>query len=116
MNCIFCKIVSNDIPAKIVYENDTVLAFNDINPTAPEHILVIPKNHIGSVEEISSNDPEIIASMFEAVKEIAKIKNLNENGYRLIINNGKAAGQEVFHLHIHILGGRTNLGPMLANN
>ena len=115
MNCIFCKIVSKEIPAQIVYENEKVLAFNDINPISPEHILIIPKNHIASIDDVSKDDADISAAMFEAAKEIAEIKNLSEKGYRIIINNGKAAGQEVLHLHMHILGGKENLGPMLAS-
>lgn len=114
MSCIFCKIVSKEIPTKIIYENETVLAFNDINPMAPEHILVIPKRHIESIDDLSSNDKDITSSMFEAAREIANVRNLSEYGYRVIINNGKAAGQEVFHLHLHILGGKEKLGPMLA--
>ena len=114
MSCIFCKIVSKEIPSQIVYEDETVLAFNDISPIAPEHILVIPKKHIASVNEISLSDKDITTAMFNAINKIAKMKNLNDDGYRLIINNGRAAGQEVFHLHIHILGGSNNLGPMLV--
>lgn len=114
MSCIFCKIVSREIPAEIVYEDAAVMAFNDINPLAPEHILVIPKKHIESVGHITAGDSEIAAAMFLAVKEIAEQKNLSEDGYRLIINNGSAAGQEVFHLHMHILGGKKKLGPMLS--
>ena len=114
MDCIFCKIVNKIIPAQIVYEDRDVLAFNDINPAAPVHILVIPKKHIGTVKDISSMDKDILAAMFSAINEIDKIKNLSEEGYRLIINNGRAAGQEVFHLHIHILGGKDRLGPMLT--
>ena len=114
MTCIFCKIVSKEIPAQIVYENDTVLAFNDINPVAPEHILVIPKKHIASLDDISYDDKDISSAMLEAAKDIAKMKKLSEDGYRVIINNGSAAGQEVFHLHLHILGGKKKLCPMLS--
>jgi len=114
MDCIFCKIIDKVIPSQIVYEDKDVLAFNDINPAAPVHILVIPKKHIGTVQDISSEDKDILTAMFSAINEISRIKNLSEQGYRLIINNGKAAGQEVFHLHIHILGGKDKLGPMLT--
>lgn len=114
MSCIFCKIVSKEIPAQIVYEDEYVLAFNDINPVTPEHILVIPKKHIKSIDEITKEDSHITAGMINAAKKIAELKNLNEFGYRVIINNGKAAGQEVFHLHMHLLGGKENLGPMLC--
>jgi histidine triad (HIT) family protein len=115
MSCIFCKIVTKEIPAQIIYENEKVVAFNDINPAAPLHILVIPKKHIESIDCISEDDADISAAMFTAAKEIAKMKNLPDYGYRIIINNGKAAGQEVFHLHMHILGGKDNLGPMLKS-
>jgi histidine triad (HIT) family protein len=114
MDCIFCKIVDKVIPSQIVYEDKDILAFNDINPAAPVHILVIPKKHIAAVRDISSEDKDILASMFSAINKIVDSKNLLEQGYRLIINNGKAAGQEVFHLHIHILGGKDRLGPMLT--
>ena len=114
MDCIFCKIVSKEIPAKVVYENDKILAFYDINPIASEHILIIPKKHISSIDNISDTDKDISAALFEAVREIAKLKGMQDVGYRIIINNGKAAGQEVFHLHLHLVGGEKNLGPMLS--
>jgi len=114
MDCIFCRIISGEIPSQIVYENETVLAFNDISPAAPVHILIVPKKHLASVDDITINDKDISAAMFEAAGEIAKLKNLSGDGYRLIINNGSAAGQEVLHLHMHILGGKKKLGPMLS--
>jgi len=114
MSCIFCKIVSNEIPAKTVYENDYVIAFYDINPITREHILIIPKKHISSIDHISDEDKDISAALFNAVREIVKLKNMQDDGYRIIINNGRAAGQEVFHLHLHLLGGEKNLGPMLS--
>jgi len=114
MNCIFCKIISREIPAQIVYETESVIAFNDINPVSREHILIVPKKHIESVDDISAADNEIIAELFQCARKIAKLKNLAEDGYRLIINNGRAAGQEVLHLHLHILGGKKSLGPMLS--
>lgn len=114
MDCIFCRIASKEIPAKIVFENDRVIAFYDINPVAPEHILVIPKKHIESINDLSIADRDTMASMFDAVKEISVVTDIVEKGYRVIINNGRAAGQEVFHLHLHILGGKERLGPMLS--
>ena len=114
MDCVFCKIVNKTIPAQIVYEDENVIAFNDINPAAPVHILVIPKKHIGMVKDIPPDDNVILSGMFNAVNEIDRLKNLSEFGYRLIINNGRAAGQEVFHIHLHILAGREKLGPMLT--
>jgi len=114
MDCIFCKIISKEIPAQIVYENDKIIAFNDINPVAAEHILIIPKKHISSIDNISDADKDINSALFEAAREIAKLKGMQDDGYRIIINNGKAAGQVVFHLHLHLLGGEKNLGPMLS--
>lgn len=114
MDCIFCKIASGQIPSEKVYESENVLAFKDINPVAPEHILIIPKKHISNVEDITGDDSIDVAELFFAVKEISRERTLSDKGYRLIINNGKAAGQEVFHLHIHIIGGKDYLGPMIV--
>lgn len=100
--CIFCKIVKGEIPSKKVLESDKFLAFEDINPQAPTHILVIPKEHFESFE---STPAEIIAKMSEFIKEVTKELNLNQDGYRLITNIGEDGGQEVKHLHFHILGG-----------
>jgi histidine triad (HIT) family protein len=114
MDCIFCKIVSKEIPAKIVYENDYTIDFYDIKPIVREHILIIPKKHISSIDHISDDDRDISAALFTAAREIAKLKNMQDDGYRIIINNGRSAGQEVFHLHLHLLGGEKNLGPMIT--
>jgi len=114
MDCIFCKIAAGQIPSEKVYESENVLAFKDINPVAPEHILVIPKKHISNIEDISGDDSMDIAELFFAAKEISRERTLGNKGYRLIINNGKAAGQEVFHLHMHIIGGKNSLGPMIS--
>lgn len=113
MDCIFCKIASGQIPAEKVYESENILAFKDINPVAPEHILIIPKKHISNVEDITADDSMHVAELFFAAKEISSERSLADKGYRLIINNGKAAGQEVFHLHMHIIGGKNSLGPMI---
>jgi len=113
MDCIFCKIASGDIPAEKVYESENILAFKDIAPVAPEHILIIPKKHIGNVDELSGEDSAHMGELLLAASEISKERALNELGYRLIINNGKAAGQEVAHLHMHIIGGKEQLGPMI---
>ncbi len=104
--CIFCKIIDKEIPAKVVYEDKCLLAFEDTNPKAPVHILIIPKKHIDSLQDLSENDLNIIASITKAAKEIAKLKNIAESGYRLVVNNGPDAGQAVPHLHYHLLGGR----------
>ena len=104
-NCLFCKIVAGEIPSTKVYEDDTVLAFRDIAPQAPTHILVIPKCHIGSVAEITAENSAVVAHIFEVIAGVAEAEGL-ENGYRVVSNCGEHAGQTVHHLHFHILGGR----------
>ena len=101
-NCIFCKIAKKEIPTNLLYEDEKTVAFNDLNPQAPTHILVIPKEHFASLNEL--NDKEIMASLLNATKEVTK--KLNITDYRTVINTGKGAGQEVFHIHLHILAGR----------
>lgn len=98
--CIFCKIIDKDIPSSIVYENESVIAFNDINPQAPIHIIVVPKKHVANVVEA---DSETIKYIFEAINEIVKEKGIEKSGFRVITNCGKDAGQTVNHLHFHIL-------------
>ena len=114
MECLFCRIIKGEVPSTKVYETDKVVAFKDINPQAPVHILVIHMIHTPSVSETPSESSYIFADMFDAVREIAKKFDLDTLGYRMIINNGKASGQLVFHVHIHILGGQENLGPLLS--
>ena len=104
MDCIFCKIIKGDIPSSKVYENEYVYAFRDINPQAPVHILVVPKEHISSVDEITAENSALVARIFEAIPEIAKSEKLS-GGYRVISNCGADACQSVKHLHFHILGG-----------
>ena len=104
-NCLFCKIVAGDIPSTVVYEDDLVLAFRDIAPMAPTHILVIPKTHIPSVDGITKENSALVAHIFEVIPQIAKAENL-VNGYRVVSNCGDHAGQSVHHLHFHILGGK----------
>lgn len=104
-NCLFCKIVAGDIPSTKVYEDDTVLAFRDIAPQAPTHILVIPKTHIGSVAEVTAHNSGVVAHIFEVIAQVAKAEGLEE-GYRVVSNCGDHAGQTVHHLHFHILGGK----------
>ncbi len=104
-NCLFCKIIAGDIPSTKVYEDETVLAFRDIAPQAPTHILVIPKAHIGSVAEITGENSAVVAHIFEVIAQIAKAEGL-DNGYRVVSNCGDDAGQTVHHLHFHILGGK----------
>ena len=103
-SCLFCKIVAGEIPSTKVYEDDSILAFRDIAPQAPTHILVIPKAHIGSVAEVSADNSAVVAHIFEIIPQIAKAEGL-DNGYRVVSNCGDDAGQTVHHLHFHILGG-----------
>ena len=111
-DCIFCKIVSGDIPATVVYENDRVLAFDDISPQAPVHTLVIPKAHH---EDLADDvDDETLAAIFTAVPEVARIKGVSDSGYRVIVNNGRDANQLVAHLHVHVLGGKTMAHGMVT--
>ena len=104
-DCIFCKIIKGEIPSKKVYEDETVFAFEDINPMAPVHILVIPKQHIVNMMEIDEKNSQVISHIFEVIAKIAKEKNL-EKGFRVVSNCNEYAGQTVFHLHFHILGGK----------
>ena len=105
MDCIFCKIIAGEIPSNKVYEDDKILAFHDINPEAPVHVLVIPKVHIPSVDGITAENSAVVARIFEVIPRIAKAEGL-ENGYRVVSNCGAHAGQTVQHLHFHILGGK----------
>ena len=104
-DCIFCKIVKGEIPSEKVYEDEEILAFKDIHPKAPVHILVIPKKHIASAIEIEEQDEALIGKMFIVIKKLAKEFGL-ENGYRIVNNCGSDGGQEVMHLHLHLLGGK----------
>ncbi len=105
-DCLFCKIRDREIPAEIVFENEFVLAFNDINPQAPIHILIIPKEHIPTSNDISASNMDMLGEMHLAAKEIAMKKGIATDGYRTIINCNSDGGQVVFHLHMHLLGGR----------
>ena len=101
--CIFCKIIKNEIPSSKVYENDDILAFKDINPQAPVHIIVIPKKHIENILEL--NDESLLTKIHKAIKEIVREQNLDKQGFRLVTNTGEHACQTVKHIHFHILGG-----------
>jgi histidine triad (HIT) family protein len=105
MDCIFCKIASGEIPATKVYEDETVVAFNDLEPQAPTHILIIPKMHIASADEINEANSAVVAHIFEVAAKIAKEQGLS-NGYRIVNNCGADGGQTVKHLHFHLMGGR----------
>jgi histidine triad (HIT) family protein len=106
MDCIFCKIVAGEIPATILYNGKEVLAFRDIHPVAPTHVLVIPKRHIPSLANLSEADLVTVMEMIKVAYQLAKEEGITENGYRLVINSGKQGGQLVPHLHLHLLGGR----------
>jgi len=113
MSTIFSKIIAREIPADIVYEDELVLAFKDINPQAPTHILVIPKKEIPTANDVTAEDEAALGRLFIAAAKIAQEQGIAANGYRLLVNCNEHAGQEVFHLHMHILGGKP-LGPMLS--
>ena len=109
MDCLFCKIIAGEIPSSKVYEDDLVYAFNDISPAAPTHVLIIPKKHISSANELNEENAAIVSHIFLVAAKIAGQLGIAENGYRIVNNCGKDGGQTVGHLHFHLLGGR-NLG------
>lgn len=109
-NCIFCKIVKGEIPSSLIYEDDMVIAFKDINPQAPIHFLVVPKEHIESANDIEDSNEHIIGHIFKVINKLAKEENLN-SGYRIVNNCGSQGGQTVNHIHFHVLGGRQMLWP-----
>lgn len=111
-DCIFCKIVAGDIPSTKVYEDELVFAFNDINPVAPVHILVVPKKHIPDNNAVGEEDEPVAGRMFRAVRLLAQEYEIAEDGYRLILNNGRHGHQEVQHLHMHLIGGKPMQHPM----
>lgn len=104
--CIFCRIVAGSIPARLAYEDDDVLAFHDVDPRAPVHVLVIPRRHIASVNDLQSDDRDLVGGLYLAAKKIAQDLGVAESGYRLVMNCGAQAGQSVDHIHLHVLGGR----------
>jgi histidine triad (HIT) family protein len=104
--CIFCKIVARTIPAALLYEDDLVVAFDDVNPQAPTHTLVIPRQHVGSMTELQESDVGLLGRLMLVGNKIAKQKGIAGDGYRLVVNTGAHGGQSVFHLHLHVLGGR----------
>ncbi|HYQ48365.1 MAG TPA: histidine triad nucleotide-binding protein [Thermodesulfovibrionales bacterium] len=109
--CIFCKIATKKIPARIIHENDLVIAFEDINPQAPVHTLIIPKKHISTALDITEEDHAIIGQLFHAAARIARDKDIADSGFRLVMNTNADAGQAVFHIHLHLLGGRSMHWP-----
>jgi len=105
MDCLFCKIIQGDIPSRKVFENERILAFHDIQPAAPVHILIIPKKHIPTMNEVTDEDDALMAELFATARQIAKELNIAESGYRLVNNCNAEGGQVVYHLHLHLLGG-----------
>ena len=111
-DCIFCKIISGDLPGKIVYRDELVTAFHDINPAAPVHILVVPNKHIASTNDLTDLDEPLMGHLLLIVKQIAENEGIADDGYRLVVNTGENANQLVPHLHVHILGGKNMIHPM----
>jgi histidine triad (HIT) family protein len=105
-NCLFCKIAAGQIPSTIVYQDDDVVAFRDVNPQAPQHILFIPRRHISSMTDLVTEDAPLLSKIYAVAQKVAHDLNLEESGYRFVTNVGPDAGQSVFHLHFHLLGGR----------
>jgi histidine triad (HIT) family protein len=105
-DCLFCKILNGDIPADIIYESDSAIAFRDVNPQAPTHVLVIPRKHVATINDLNEEDQEIVGSLYLAAKDIARAEGLSDEGYRAVMNCNEGAGQSVFHIHLHVLGGR----------
>ncbi|OAA83541.1 histidine triad nucleotide-binding protein [Clostridium ljungdahlii] len=110
-DCIFCKIIKGEIPSEKIYEDDMVLSFKDIEPAAPVHVLIIPKKHIGSINDLTEDDSKIIAHIYLVAKQIAAKLGIDEKGYRIVTNCGEEAGQTVHHVHFHLLGGRSFAWP-----
>lgn len=115
MDCIFCKIIAGDIPSKKVYEDDEVYAFEDIAPQAPVHLLIIPKKHIPTMNDVTEDDGGAIVAIHRAIRHLAVERGLDKQGYRVVNNCGRDGGQVVFHLHYHLMGGE-KLGPLNARS
>ena len=111
MDCIFCKIANKEIPSTIVYEDEDVIAFRDLNPEAPVHILVIPKKHIASLNAATAEDQQLLGKVLLTIQKIAAEQGIAEKGYRVVTNCGEQGGQTVMHLHFHLIGGREMLWP-----
>ena len=110
-SCLFCKILAGEIPAEIIYESDTAIGFRDINPKAPTHVVIIPREHIASINDIEPGDQQVVGSLFTAAREIAEQDGHADAGYRVVMNCNAAAGQTVFHIHLHLLAGRSFSWP-----
>jgi histidine triad (HIT) family protein len=110
-DCLFCKIVAGEIPSTRVYEDNVCIAFNDLNPQAPTHVLVVPREHIDSLDKADAGQKEILGHLLLSAAEIARDKGFSDDGYRVVINTNSDGGQTVFHLHVHLLGGRPFIFP-----
>jgi histidine triad (HIT) family protein len=110
-SCLFCRIATEDIPADIVQATPDVVAFRDIHPQAPTHILIVPRRHISSTNELETGDSAVMGKLFLMAKELAELEGIAEDGYRMVMNAGPSAGQTVFHIHLHLLGGRAMSWP-----
>ena len=106
-HCLFCSIISREVNASIVYEDDRVVAFNDINPQAPTHVLVVPRRHIATLNDLTEEDDQVVGEVVRRAALIAKSKGVSTSGFRTVFNTNREAGQTVFHIHLHLLGGRT---------
>jgi len=106
-DCLFCKILDGDIPADIIHESESAIAFRDINPQAPTHVLVIPRKHIATINDLAAEDTDIVGGLYLVAREIAQREGIAEEGYRAVMNCNAGAGQTVFHIHLHLLGGRS---------
>ncbi|MBN4080401.1 histidine triad nucleotide-binding protein [Beggiatoa alba] len=111
MDCLFCKIINADIPADIIYQDDQIIGFHDLNPQAPTHVLFIPKKHIATVNDLETEDAELIGKLYLAARKVATDAGFAEQGYRLVMNCNRGAGQSVFHIHLHLLAGRAFSWP-----
>jgi histidine triad (HIT) family protein len=111
MSCLFCKIVAGEIPASKVYEDDRLIAFNDINPQAPVHVLVVPKRHVATLNDLTAADDDLVGAMVRTAAAIAKERGIEGPGFRTVFNCNAQAGQTVFHIHLHVLGGRAMTWP-----
>jgi histidine triad (HIT) family protein len=111
MSCLFCRIIAREIPASIVFEDDRMIAFNDINPQAPTHVLIVPKRHIETLNALEPGDDQLVGELARRAAAIARERGFSDRGYRVVFNTNREAGQTVFHIHLHLLGGRPMTWP-----
>ena len=109
--CLFCRIVKGELPSRIVYENEEVVAFEDVHPQAPTHILVVPRRHVATLNDVTPEDRQLLGAIVLAASDVARDRKISSSGFRLVCNTNRGAGQSVFHLHFHLLGGRTMAWP-----